>query len=85
MRRNIDKMSEREMRVKLKELSKFDTPDARHAINNPQHIADLIEHIGLTQEELAKRLGVDPRSIRRYRARGAPYPVQYCLEQLARY
>lgn len=63
----------------------IDRPDARKAIRDPQHVADLIAHIGLTQRELAARLGVDERSVRRYQARGAPYPVQYCLEQLARF
>ena len=58
-------------------------PDARLHNEDPAYIADLIEKTGLTHVKIAELLGVDARTVRRWPIRGAPYPVQYCLEQLA--
>jgi len=52
----------------------------------------LIDESGLSQREIARRIGIDPRAIRYYvsgkpgkngKLRLAPYPVQFALECLA--
>lgn len=50
----------------------------------------LIGIAGLTQKTAAERIGIHERTMRQYLADRnaatalvAPYPVQYCLEQLA--
>lgn len=53
----------------------------------PRYLRELLDRAGLTQVEAAHRLGIDPRTMRRYVASGdyreAPYVVQYALEALA--
>ena len=41
-------------------------PDARLHNEDPAYIADLIRQTGLTQAKLAKLLGVDVRTVRRW-------------------
>ncbi|MGV0954565.1 MAG: helix-turn-helix domain-containing protein [Fluviibacter sp.] len=58
---------------------------ARHRPIDPEYFRDLIARAGLTQVDAARRIGVDPRTMRRYLAGDAvPYPVQVTLEILAR-
>lgn len=59
-------------------------PDATLHNPDPEHIRGLIKDTGLSQREVARRLGVTDRLIRYYVAgeRECPYTVQYCLERL---
>lgn len=43
----------------------------------------LVARTGLTQAQVAERIGVDARTMRRYLASDAPYTAQFALEQLA--
>lgn len=50
------------------------------------HLRALIDSTGLTQAEVAERIGVDARTMRRYlspKYGGASYPVQFAIERLA--
>lgn len=59
-------------------------PDALRQQTDPQYFVSLTDATGLTQKEIAQRLGVDERTVRRWRSGCAPYVVQFCLEALAR-
>ena len=64
------------------------TPDARTAHNpDPLYLRELVDATGLTQLDVAQRLGISPRKLRYHLAEGtkmpAPYVVQYALEGLA--
>lgn len=63
-------------------------PDATQHDPTPEYMRYLVERTGLSQREVAKRIGIDDRSIRYYLSHGenrrvAPYPVQFALECLA--
>lgn len=63
------------------------TPDARHHNPDPVYLRELMRRTGLSQREVAARLGMGARMLRYYLAEEgkhrAPYAVQYCLEVLA--
>lgn len=65
-------------------------PDASLHDPRPEYLRALIVRSGLSQRQAAKRIGIDARALRYYlqaedhpTRRGAPYPVQFALEQLA--
>lgn len=62
-------------------------PNASLHNPDPRYIAGLIEQTGLTQEEVARRLGITPKALRNYKsesmAREIPYATQFALECLA--
>ncbi len=62
-------------------------PNVEHHKPDPRYLRRLVEDSGLSQVQAARRLGLDPRTVRRYLAeddpREAPYVVQYALEALA--
>lgn len=62
-------------------------PDASRHNPDPRYIAGLIEQTGLTQEEVARRLGITPKALRNYKSetmgREIPYTTQFALECLA--
>ena len=64
------------------------TPDISKHNPAPQYLRELLARAGLTQAAAAEKLGLTPRTMRLYlQADGgltAPYPVQFCLEALAR-
>lgn len=57
-------------------------PDARMHNQDPEYFTQLVESSGMTQEQLAKVIGHDARSIRRWMTgeRKFPYSVQYIVE-----
>ena len=66
------------------------TPDATQHNPDPAYLRDLVAKTGLSQRELARRIGISDRLMRMYladratsTAQAAPYAVQYALEQLA--
>ena len=67
-------------------------PDASRHDPRPEYLRALVTQSGLTQREVARRLGISARLLRYYVTdpgsghgfRVAPYPVQYALEQLVR-
>lgn len=64
-------------------------PDASRHDPRPEYLRELIAQSGLSQVECARRLDVNPSTLRKYLATGtrtaavAPYLVQYALERLA--
>lgn len=62
------------------------TPDATLHNPGPTYLRGLIKVAGLTQNQAARKIGVSERSMRYYLAgqRECPYPVQFCLESLAK-
>jgi hypothetical protein len=64
-------------------------PDVMNHMPNPHYLRTLIEVSGLSQQEAARRIGIDPRTMRGYlslkkRSRNTmPYVVQFALEGLA--
>jgi len=62
-------------------------PDAAQVNSDPRYLRRLIERTGMTQEEVAQRIGISFRAMRNYlseaAARPAPYLVQFALECLA--
>lgn len=65
-------------------------PNADNHNPNPDYLRRLIARSELTQQEVARRVGISDRMLRHYLMnegatsyRAAPYPVQYALEQLA--
>lgn len=63
-------------------------PDITKHNPDPQYLRELLARAGLTQAAAAETLGLTARTMRSYlMADGgltAPYPVQFCLEALAR-
>ncbi|MAG66625.1 MAG: hypothetical protein CMK74_12260 [Pseudomonadales bacterium] len=66
-------------------------PDASNHNPDPAYLRGLRYRTGLSQKELAQRLGMSRRLIQYYEApedsedrRVADYRYQYCLEQLAK-
>lgn len=66
------------------------TPDATRHNPDPAYLRSLVERAGLSQREVARRLGISDRLMRMYladrstsTAQSAPYCIQYALEQLA--
>lgn len=59
-------------------------PDASTYDPRPEYLAELIESTGLTQAAVAKRIGVDERTIRRWLSgqRQFTYTVQFAIECL---
>ena len=62
------------------------TPDASKAIATGAHLRSLVHATGLSQAKCAERIGVDPRTMRRYLAGDVriPYAVEFAVECLAR-
>ena len=65
-------------------------PDATNHDSRPDYLRALIAQSGLSQRACARRLGIDPRTLRYYLQRedhptyrAAPYVIQYALERLA--
>nr|WP_096373558.1 helix-turn-helix transcriptional regulator [Pseudomonas chlororaphis] len=62
-------------------------PDAKAHNPEPGYLRALIDQTGLTQEEVAQRIGITGRAMRNYLSttekRKAPYAVQFALECLA--
>ena len=66
-------------------------PDAKKLYKpDPDYLRELIGKSGLSQNEAARRIGVDERKLRAFladrssaSARIADYPVQFALESLA--
>lgn len=60
------------------------TPDASQYDPRPEYLSDLIESTGMVQSALAAKLGVDERTIRKWKhgERQAPYLAQFALECL---
>jgi transcriptional regulator with XRE-family HTH domain len=63
------------------------TPDTRHHNPDPSYLRELVAQVGLSQREIARRLGVNESQFRRYllpmdRAtyREAPYLLQFAVE-----
>ena len=54
---------------------------------DPAYFRLLVTHTGKAQNEVARLIGIAPRSIRAYLAgdRPIPYTVQYSVEQLCSY
>lgn len=66
-------------------------PDATRRNPDPTYLRSLVERSGLSQVACARRLDLDPATLRRYLMPAsaasrldAPYAVQYALEGLAR-
>lgn len=62
------------------------SPNAVEFYNgSPEYLSDLVEKTGLSQREVARRLGVGYSSLRAYMdgTRAVIYPVQFALEALA--
>jgi hypothetical protein len=59
-------------------------PDARQHNQDPQYFTDLVRSAGLPVTRLAKVIGHDDRTIRRWMSgeRPFPYSVQFTLECL---
>jgi len=57
-------------------------PDASTHNPSPEYCRDLIDSTGMTRPVLAKKLGMDERTLRRYLSgeRKFPYPIQFMLE-----
>lgn len=63
---------------------KLTTPNANNYRGDSAYLSALVRDSGLSQEGCAKRIGVSPRTLRRYlHAGNYPYTVQYALERLA--
>lgn len=64
----------------------MEKPNAVEKYNGaPEYFCALVERTGLSQREIARRLGIGYSSLRAYMdgSRAIIYPVQYALEQLA--
>lgn len=66
------------------------TPDATRHNPDPAYLRGVLASTGLSQREVARRIGISDRVLRYYLLptdaptyRPAPYPVQYALERLA--
>lgn len=62
------------------------SPNATKNYNgSPEYFSGLVDKTGLSQREVARRLGIGYSSLRAYMdgTRAIVYPVQYALEQLA--
>ena len=59
-------------------------PDASTYDQRPEYLAELIRSTGLTQAALAKIIGVDERTIRRWLSgqRQFDYTIQFAIECL---
>ena len=59
-------------------------PDASQYDPRPEYISDLIESTGMVQSALGVKLGVNERTIRKWKhgERTAPYLAQFALECL---
>lgn len=59
-------------------------PDASEYNPDPEYLRDLIDSTGMTQPYLASLLGVDERTIRKWKTgeRKASYLAQFALEVL---
>ena len=60
-------------------------PDVKHYNQDTDYLRGLLDKAGLSQREAARRLGIRQTALRAYLSgkTPCPYPVQYCLEQLA--
>lgn len=58
----------------------------KHHNPDPDYLRSLIEGAGISQLEVARRLGISGRAVRLYLAgaRPIPYTVQYAVEQLTK-
>ena len=65
-------------------------PNSENYNPSPVYLRSLIEQTGLSQRKAAKVIGVSERVMRNYLSLNpndhtkCPYPVQYCLECLAK-
>jgi len=69
---------------------KMMTPNAKLHNPDPAYLRKLIEIIGMAQEDIAAKMGVNNRLFRMYianrkakSAQTCTYPVQFCLEAMA--
>lgn len=61
------------------------TPDATKHNPDPAYLRDLVRRICLTQQEIARSLGIGYRTLQGYLATNpCPYVVQFALECLAK-
>lgn len=51
-----------------------------HRPGDGAYLRELLDGANVAQAEVAEALGIDPRTMRRYVAAGAPYVVQFCIE-----
>lgn len=64
-------------------------PNAGQHNTDPAYLRELLRAAGLTQKQAALKIGVTPRTMRRYLSttaadkQAAPYVVQFALERLA--
>ena len=62
-------------------------PGVDRYVGTAEHLRDLIEGAGISQQEAARRLGINSKRMREYCSlhtrRAYPYTVQYAVEQLA--
>lgn len=56
-------------------------PDSRQQ-KDADYFRVIVAKTNLTQRQLAKKIGINDRSIRRYLLKGAPYPIQFAVECL---
>lgn len=63
-------------------------PDSARHDPRPEYLRALVGRAGITQEQAARAMAINPRTLRRYLDAGdkqrAPYLVQFALEALAR-
>jgi len=68
---------------------KIQPPDARGYKANPARFRRLVDETGLTQAEVAERLGISLRTLAYHATAGtdrpAPYTVAYTLEILSKH
>ena len=56
-------------------------PDAKQH-KDADYFRALVAKTNMTHSQIAKRIGVTDRSIRRYVKNGSPYPIQFAVECL---
>lgn len=59
-------------------------PNAAEHNTDPEYCRDLVDSIKMRRLDVARTIGIDKRTLRRYMSgeRKMPYPVQFALECL---